>query len=96
VGGDWRHSNLIAGISDANSNGVDATDTRATGDATRQAGIGAIVIKGDLLNNGALAGTSGFAAEKIASITAGGQKVFSTAGPDKPLSWDGRVSVRQI
>jgi len=96
VGGDWLHSSLTAGINDAGSNGVDLADTRSAGDADRQAVIGAIVIKGDLLDNGAFAGTSGFAAQKIAKLTASGQALFTTGGAAKTLNWDQIVFIREL
>ncbi len=98
VGGSWLHSSLTAGISDTGSTGVDGSDTLAAalGDVARQARIGPIVIKGDVLDNGAFAGTSGFAAEKIAKLTVGGQTVFTTGTADRKLSWDQIVFVREV
>jgi hypothetical protein len=98
VGGSWLHSSLTAGISDTGSTGVDGSDTLAAalGDVARQARIGPIVIKGDVLDNAAFAGTSGFAAEKIAKLTVGGQTVFATGTADKKLNWDQIVFVREV
>ncbi|MGB8166880.1 MAG: hypothetical protein WCF18_05275, partial [Chthoniobacteraceae bacterium] len=96
VGGNWFHSNLTAGINDVNSAGVSSGDTRDTGDATRHAVLGPVVIKGLVTDNPMLSGLSGFAAEKIASITAGGVKVFKTGDADKKLEAFSFVNVREI
>jgi hypothetical protein len=96
VGGDWFHSSLNAGINDASTNGVQSTDTRFMGDAARQAVIGPVVIKGYVLDNPGAIGVSGFAAEKIASLTAHGIKLFKSGDPAKSLDSHGYVDVAEI
>jgi hypothetical protein len=96
VGGNWLHSNLTAGINDADSGGFDAGDTRDAGDPTRQAVIGPVQIKGDLLDDPFAFGFSGFGAEKIASITAGGVKVFTTGAADRFLDFYHFVRVGEV
>jgi hypothetical protein len=96
VGGNWFHSSLNAGINDMNTSGINDADTRDTGNANRHAVLGPVVIKGLITDNPALLGVSGFAAEKIASITAHGVKVFKTGDAAKSLDSFGYVDVAEI
>jgi hypothetical protein len=96
VGGDWIHSSLTAGINDIDTNGAQSTDTRDAGDAARLAVLGPVVIKGGILDNPNALDFSGFLAERIASITAGGVKLFKTGDPAKSLDRFGYVDVAEI
>lgn len=96
VGGDWVHSSLSAGINDSANNGVQSSDTRDMGDAARQAVIGPIAIKGYILDHPTAKGYSGFVAEKIASITAHGVKLFKTGDAAKSLDPFGYVDVVEL
>jgi hypothetical protein len=96
VGGDWFHSNLSAGINDASTNGLQSTDTRDMGDAARQAVIGPVAIKGFVLDNPDALGFSGFVAEKIASLTEHGVKVFKSGDAARSLDSHGYVDVAEI
>jgi hypothetical protein len=95
VRGDWFHSNLTAGINDANSTGFSTGDTHSAGDPARQAILGPVVIKGHILDNPALPGFSGFGAEKIASIIAGGVKLFQSGDPGRSLDAAGFVDIAE-
>lgn len=96
VGGNWFHSNLSAGINDLDSDGLTKTDTRNQGQADRHAVIGPVVIKGYALDNPNTVDFSGFIAEKIASITVHGVKVFKTGDAGKSLDSLGYVTVAEI
>jgi len=93
VGGNWFHSNLTAGVNDANSTGFSSGDTHSLGDVSRQAVLGPIVIKGQALDSAAAPGFSGFGAERIASIIAGGVKLFKTGDANRSLDAAGFVDI---
>jgi len=96
VGGNWFHSNLSAGINDLNTSGLTTGDSRDPGNAARHAVLGPVVIKGDILDNPNTTGFSGFLAEKIASITTGGVKLFKTGDPTRSVDPFGFVDIDEI
>lgn len=93
---DWFHSNLTAGINDANTNGFSEADTRSAGDANRQATIGQVTIGGQIRDNPDLVESSGFGAERIASIIAGGGKLFASGNPTRSLDAASYVTVAEL
>jgi hypothetical protein len=96
IGGNWFHSSLSAGINDVGTPGISTTDTRDAGEAGRSALLGPVIIKGFVFDNPSAGGVSGFAAEKIASITAGGVRVFTSGDPARSLDLAGFVDVVEI
>ncbi len=96
VGGEWFHSNLSAGINDLTTNGLTTADTRAMGDANLHARIGPVVIKGAILDSPLVADFGGMIAEKIASITAAGVKLFKSGDPGRSLDSFGFVDIAEI
>jgi hypothetical protein len=96
VGGDWFHSNLSAGINDNLTTGISSGDSRSQGDAARHAVLGPVVIKGGIFDNPNTTGFSGFAAEKIAKITAAGVKLFQSGDPARSVDPFGFVDIAEI
>ena len=96
VGGHWFHSNLNAGINDPTSNGVDTAGTRNAGDPNRMAVIGPVVIRGMVLDDPGIIGVSGFSAEKIASITVGGVRVFKSGDPARSLDASSQIDIYEV
>lgn len=82
IGHDFYHTSILAGTNDNDGQsagrfnmGVNY-DTQSVGAATRIAQLGPVVIKGAILDDYSSTGDSGFEAERIAKITAGGTVLF--------------------
>ena len=82
IEGDFYHSSILAGTNDNNAIGAGRIvggvnqDTQSIGTPGNLATLGAVVIKGSLLNDINATGDSGFEAAVIKSITVGGNIVF--------------------
>jgi hypothetical protein len=90
------HSNLTAGVNDANTTGFSSGDTHAAGETGRISVIGAVVIKGYVLDNPGAPGFSGFGADKIASIVAHGVKLFKSGDAARSLDASGFLDVKEF
>lgn len=89
IGGDFLHSSVMAGTTDKDKIGVGrivgagTADTQSKGDPGRTAILGPVTIKGAILDDAGASGDSGFEAEQIAKITAGGATLFKHGDPMK-------------
>lgn len=87
IGGDFQHSSLMAGTNDSDKIGVgrvsngNSYDTQSGGDPLRMAVLGPVTIKGAILDDAGAEGDSGFEAQQITKITAGGLTVFKHGDP---------------
>ena len=95
IGGNWWHSSLMAGVNDGVELGV-AGDTQSIGDSARFAKLGPVVIKGYVLDDANANGFSGFEAEQIAKITAGGITMFKHGDPLKHFDFAHYVFAQEI
>lgn len=96
IGGNYWHTNLMAGVNDLGTLGVDSVDTQSMGDAARIAMLGPVVIKGAVLDDFDSFTFSGFEAEQIAKITVAGQTMFKHSDPQKYFDFSQSVFAREI
>ena len=91
IGGNFVNSNILAGVKDGGSLGVNNT---AVADTLNGVGkLGPVVIKGTLFSDRD-ADYSGFAADVIASITVAGRKVFKAG--DGLRNFDTYITAKEL